>query len=149
MRQRPKDYVTVALVEMFVGCKAILTSSAGNTTVRDKTGRLRLLANHASSGRDVSMHGRTIHGSTDLRQGGLEVAMEAMLMTQDAPLRLALLCLLALVTEHDCARRRLARSEGKGVIFTLTQVSQRQPLSLYFAAVHGVPGNSASIPRPP
>ena len=113
----------MALVQMFVGCKAILTSSAGNTTVRDKKGRLRLLANHAPSGRDVSMHGRTIHASTDLGQGGLEVAMESMLMTQDASLRLALLSLLALVTEHDCARRRLGRSEGKGVIFTLTQVS--------------------------
>lgn len=134
LRQRPKDYVTVALVELFVGCKAILTSSAGNTMVRDKTGRLRLLANHASGGRDVMMHGRTIHGSTDLGQGGLEVAMEAMLMTQDASLRRALLCLLALVTEHDCARRRLSRSEGKAVIFTLTQVS---PFALLCCCTRG------------
>ena len=123
-RRQPKHYVTSALVEMFVTCSTRTSGASGCTTVQDKNGRMRVLTHNVSlTGRDVSMHGRTIHGSTSSGQGGLEVAMQAMLMTEHAALRLALLCLLALVTEHECARRRLARSEGKAVIFTLTQVS--------------------------
>ena len=111
------------LVGLFVDADATPPVAEQHATVADeRTGRLRQMYLGAPAGHDVKLHGRTIHGSQRSGMGGLEVLMEALLMTEEGVLRHALLGLLALVADHQSVRRRLSRCEGKAVIFCLTQV---------------------------
>jgi len=101
--ERARVLVRSRLVEMFAGCNANPQRFLDVTDVPDKDGRMRRLTNNKMGGHDVTLHGRTIHGSRQTGQGGLQVLLDALLMTEDSALRLALLGLLALVSDHPAA----------------------------------------------
>ena len=48
--------------------------------------------------------------------------LDALLMTEESSLRLALIGLLGLVSDHPAAVRSVVQSEGKALVFCLTQV---------------------------